>query len=58
MSKNLKANDVIDMISKKVSLKRDLRTAKKSDNEDLVLECQKKIEKIEKKLSSKPLQKT
>lgn len=58
MSKNLKANDVIDMISKKVSLKRDLRTAKKSDDEDLVLECQKKIEKIEKKLSSKPLQKT
>lgn len=58
MSKTLKANDVIDMISKKVSLKRDLRTAKKSDNEDLVVECQKKIDKIEKKLSSKPLQKT
>lgn len=46
------------MISKKIALKKELRTAKKESDEKTVTKLSEKIDKIEDKLHSTPLSKT
>lgn len=46
------------MISKKIALKKELRTAKKESDEKTVIKLSEKIDKIEDKLHSTPLSKT
>ena len=58
MKKNLKSEEVISMISKKISLKKELRTAKKESDDNEIDKITKKISKIETKLHSTPLSKT
>lgn len=58
MAKNLKSEEVINMISKKIALKKELRTAKKESDEKTVIKLSEKIDKIEDKLHSTPLSKT
>lgn len=58
MNKNLKPQEVIDSLQRKVELKIQLRDAKKEHNPEEVDCISKKIQKIELKLSSSPLQKT
>ena len=58
MAKNLKSEEVINMISKKISLKQELRVAKKESDESKTKEINQKISKIETKLHSTPLSKT
>ena len=58
MAKNLKSEEVINMISKKISLKQELRVAKKESDESKTKEINQKISKIESKLHSAPLSKT
>lgn len=58
MAKNLKSEEVINMISKKISLKQELRVAKKESDESKTKEINQKISKIESKLHSTPLSKT
>ncbi len=57
MNKSLKHNDVIELISEKIALKREVRTLPKDDKRSLQ-RCQKRINKIEKILQSRPLQKS
>lgn len=57
MNKSLKHNDVIELISEKIALKREFRTLPKDDKRSLQ-RCQKRINKIEKILQSNPLQKS
>jgi hypothetical protein len=57
MKKNLKSNEVLDELTRKVELKIALRDAKKEHNEEDVKTLSKKIDKIDTKLSSTPLQK-
>jgi len=57
MDKSLKHNDVIELISEKIALKREVRTLPKDDKKSLQ-RCQKRINKIEKILQSRPLQKS
>jgi len=57
MKKNLKSQEVLDSLSRKVELKIALRDAKKSNDDKKVELISKKIGKIESKLSSTPLQK-
>jgi hypothetical protein len=57
MKKNLKSQEVLDSLSKKVELKIALRDAKKSNDDKKVESLSKKIGQIESKLSSTPLQK-
>ena len=47
MAKNLKSEEVISMISKKISLKKELRTAKKESDDNEINKITKKISKIE-----------
>jgi hypothetical protein len=58
MAKNLKSDEVISMISKKIALKKELRTAKKESDEKTITKLSEKIDKIEDKLHSTPLSKT
>ena len=58
MAKNLKSDEVISMISKKIALKQELRTAKKEADEKTITKLSEKIDKIEDKLHSTPLSKT
>jgi hypothetical protein len=58
MAKNLKSEEVINMISKKIALKKELRTAKQDSDDIKSKEINKKISKIETKLHSTPLSKT
>ena len=58
MAKNIKSEEVINMISKKISLKQELRVAKKESDESKTKEINQKISKIESKLHSTPLSKT
>lgn len=58
MGKNLKSDEVINMISKKIALKQELRTAKKESDTKTVTKLSEKIDKIEDKLHSTPLSKT
>jgi hypothetical protein len=57
MKKNLKSQEVLDSLSRKVELKIALRDAKKLHDDEKVDILSKKIGKIESKLSSTPLQK-
>lgn len=57
MKKNLKSREVLDELQKKVDLKIALRDAKKVHNDEDVEKLSKKIDKIDTKLSSTPLQK-
>tara|TARA_Y100000996_G_C22084852_1_gene463244 strand:- start:123 stop:299 length:177 start_codon:yes stop_codon:yes gene_type:complete len=58
MAKNLKSQEVIDLIQQKVSLKKELRLARKDKNVDEVQRLTVAISVIEEHLSSTPLQKT
>ena len=58
MGKNLKAHEVIDDISKKVSLKMQLRVAKSENDKEQVRLLTRQINKIDKHLHSMPLAKT
>jgi len=58
MAKNLKSQEVIDLIQQKVSLKKELRLARKDKNDDEVQRLTVAISVIEEHLSSTPLQKT
>lgn len=58
MGKNLKSDEVINMISKKIALKQELRIAKKESDTKTVTKLSEKIDKIEDKLHSTPLSKT
>ena len=44
MAKNLKSEEVINMISKKITLKKELRTAKKESDEKTVIKLSAKID--------------
>tara|TARA_B100000287_G_scaffold273220_1_gene257337 strand:- start:5729 stop:5905 length:177 start_codon:yes stop_codon:yes gene_type:complete len=57
MKKNLKSHEVLSELQKKVDLKIALRDAKKENNEEDVKKISEKIDKIDTKLSSTPLQK-
>ena len=57
MKKNLKSTQVIDALTQKIELKKDLRVAKKVQDAVEIKQINKKIDKIEKKLHSIPLQK-
>ena len=57
MKKKLDSNDVIKLIQDKSELKKELRIAKKTKQIDESDKIVKKIEKIEDKLSSRPLSK-
>ncbi len=58
MAKNLKSQEVIDMIQRKVVLKKELRQAKGKKDEDEIIRLSKAITAIENTLHSTPLQKT
>ena len=58
MAKNLKSQEVIDLIQQKVSLKKELRLARKDKNDNEVQRLTGAISAIEAPLSSTPLQKT
>ena len=58
MGKNLKSYEVIDDISKKVSLKMQLRAAKSENDKEQVRLLTRQINKIDKHLHSMPLAKT
>jgi len=58
MGKNLKSHEVIDDISKKVSLKMQLRLAKSENDKEQVRLLTRQINKIDKHLHSMPLAKT
>ena len=55
--KNLKSNEVINLISQKVQLKRELRSFKQNGEERKVEIVSQKIAQIEDKLHSSPLSK-
>lgn len=57
MNKSLESNEVIHLIQEKIALRKELRAAKKSKLSDETKTISKKIDKIEKKLSSRPLSK-
>tara|TARA_B110000285_G_scaffold233306_1_gene306681 strand:- start:1389 stop:1565 length:177 start_codon:yes stop_codon:yes gene_type:complete len=57
MKKNLKSTQVIDALTQKIELKKELRVAKKEQDAVEIKQINKKIDKIEKKLHSIPLQK-
>ena len=58
MAKNLKSQEVIDLIEQKVTLKKELRLARKNKNDIEVQRLSGAISSIEEHLSSTPLQKS
>tara|TARA_B100001113_G_C20726626_1_gene456035 strand:- start:241 stop:417 length:177 start_codon:yes stop_codon:yes gene_type:complete len=58
MAKNLKSQEVIDLIQQKVTLKKELRLARKDKNDIEVQRLSGAISSIEEHLSSTPLQKS
>tara|TARA_Y100000996_G_scaffold400776_1_gene371112 strand:+ start:611 stop:787 length:177 start_codon:yes stop_codon:yes gene_type:complete len=58
MAKNLKSQEVIDLIQQKVTLKKELRLARKNKNDIEVQRLSGAISSIEEHLSSTPLQKS
>ena len=58
MAKNLKSQEVIDLIQQKVVLKKELRIARKEKDTNEVQRLSGAISVIETELSSTPLQKT
>ncbi len=57
-SKTLKSNEVIETISHKIQLKKELRREKSLGNQRKVDMIQLKIDQLESKLHSSPLSKT
>lgn len=57
MPNTIKKSEVLSLIQEKIALKRDLREAKTLSNAKEVQRITQKINKIEKKLNSAPLQK-
>lgn len=55
--KTLKSNQVIDIISKKVELKRQLKEIKKNGDDVAINDITQKISKLDSKLSQSPLSK-
>lgn len=55
--KILKPNEVIDLLTEKVRLKKELRSAKKEKDEKLALNLKLQIHKIETKISNHTLAK-
>ena len=55
--KALQPNEVIDLLTEKVKLKKELRVAKKEKNEKLALNLKLKIHRIEVKISGHTLAK-
>lgn len=55
--KALQPNEVIDLLTEKVRLKKELRSAKKEKDEKLTLNLKLKIHKIETKISGHTLAK-
>jgi len=58
MGKNLKSHEVIGLISKKISLKKELRSAKQKHDDKKIHKISEKIETIESELHSTPLNKS
>jgi len=58
MKRSLRSKEVIDMISKKISLKREIRAAKEVNDLKTVESLTEKLSTVENKLQSRPLQKT
>jgi len=58
MQRSLRSKEVIDMISKKISLKRKIRAAKEVNDLKTVESLNEKLSTVENKLHSRPLQKT
>tara|TARA_B100000085_G_scaffold16031_1_gene13808 strand:- start:2301 stop:2477 length:177 start_codon:yes stop_codon:yes gene_type:complete len=58
MAKNLKSQEVIELIQQKVTLKKQLRLARKDKNDTEVQRLCGAISSIEEHLSSTPLQKS
>ena len=58
MKRSLRSKEVIDMISKKISLKRKIRAAKEVNDLKTVESLNEKLSTVENKLHSRPLQKT
>ena len=57
MPNTIKTSEVLSLIQEKITLKKDLRLAKSNLDEKEVQRISKKINKVEKKLNSAPLQK-
>lgn len=55
--KTLKSNQVIDIITKKVELKRQLKEIKKNGDDVAIKNLTQKISKLDSKLSQSPLSK-
>jgi len=58
MGRNLKGNEVIDLITRKVELKKALRNAKLKEDKDQIRTISKKMAKLDTDLHSRPLSKT
>jgi|TARA_B100001559_G_scaffold265866_1_gene232121 hypothetical protein len=58
MAKNLKSQEVLDLLQQKVSLKKELRLARKQKDSNEVQRLNGAISSIDKHLSSTPLQKS
>ena len=58
MAKNLKSQEVLDLLQKKVSLKKELRLARKQKDSNEVQRLNGAISSIDEHLSSTPLQKS
>lgn len=58
MGRNLKGNEVIDIITRKVELKKALRNAKLKEDQDQIKTISKKMQKLDTDLHSRPLSKT
>ena len=58
MGRNLKGNEVIDIITRKVELKKALRNAKLKEDNDQIKVISKKMKKLDTDLHSRPLSKT
>lgn len=57
MKKSLTASEVLELIQSRIELKKQLRNAKKTKQVDESKIISKKLDKIEDKLSSRPLSK-
>lgn len=58
MGRNLKGQEVIDIITHKVELKKKLRKAKLKEDQDQIKKISKKMDKLDTDLHSRPLSKT
>lgn len=58
MNKHLKQEEVIDILSRKIEIKKKLREARKDKDDVLIDSLSSKLSEIETKLKSTPLSKT